>query len=399
MLSLKDLQGIAQQATEHRDLFANNEQSVKTSLVLPFIGGLGYDYLSPTEVIAEYTADVGIKRGEKVDYAVMRDGEPIILFECKALSNALGVSEISQLFRYFQSTNADIGVLTNGAIYKFFSDLNGAGRMDDTPFLEVDIRCATEADIIELRRFSKDAFDADAIKTAAINARQVSVLKQYLESVYELPDDEFARLLLRKMIPEGRISKGRVEEYRGLVKQAFHEFVREHSDAGNSADTPQVAVDGDLDPTSDQTQALLEQALTPIAEPVQPPPLILPNPVGEWQPLSDIQPQAGAPRPAEIMFPDNISASIRYWSDVIVECVRWLTDNGHLNATHCPVQIGSSYIIAAHPIHPNGNAFRYYKEVNSLYINSNYSARDSVRNARLIIERAGLDASQFKVRC
>lgn len=187
MLSLKDLQDLAQQATEHRDLFANNEQSVKTSLVLPFIGGLGYDYLSPTEVIAEYTADVGIKRGEKVDYAVMRDGEPIILFECKALSNALGVSEISQLFRYFQSTNAAIGVLTNGVIYKFFSDLIDAGRMDDTPFMEVDIRCATESDISELRRFSKDVFDADAIKSAAINAKQVSALKEYWEACMSAP--------------------------------------------------------------------------------------------------------------------------------------------------------------------------------------------------------------------
>jgi len=396
MLSLKDLQDLAQQATEHSGLFANNEQSVKTSLVLPFIGGLGYDYLSPTEVIAEYTADVGIKRGEKVDYAVMRDGEPIILFECKALSNALGVSEISQLFRYFQSTNAAIGVLTNGVIYKFFSDLIDAGRMDDTPFMEVDIRCATEADISELRRFSKDVFDADAIKSAAINAKQVSVLKEYLGSVYERPDDEFARLLLRKLI-SGRVSKGRVEEHRGLVRQAFHEFVRERSEPMDSADTPQGAIDGELNSTLDQTQASPAQPPAPIAAPIQAPPLIVPSPGGEWQPLSDVQPQAGG-RPAEIMFPDNISTAIRYWSDAVVEIVRWLTDNGHLNASHCPVQHGNRYIIATQPVHPNGNAFITYKEVNALYVHTNYNARESARNARLIIERAGLDASQFKVR-
>ena len=396
MLSLKDLQDLAKQATEHRDIFANNEQSVKTSLVLPFIGGLGYDYLSPTEVIAEYTADVGIKRGEKVDYAVMRDGEPIILFECKALSNALGVSEISQLFRYFQSTNADIGVLTNGVIYKFFSDLIDAGRMDDTPFMEVDIRCATEDDIAELGRFSKDIFDADGIKSAVINAKRVSVLKEYLGSVYERPDDEFARLLLRKLI-SGSISKRRLEEHRDLVKLAFHEFVRQHSESGDSADTPQDASDGELSSTLDQTQAAPAQPPVPIAAPVQAPPLIVPNPVGEWQPLSDVQPQAGG-RPSEIMFPDNLSVAIRYWSEVVVESVRWLADNGYLNATHCPVQLGSSYIVATQPIHPNGNAFKNRKEVNAFYVNTNYSAGASARNARLIIESAGLDASQFKVR-
>ena len=397
MLSLKDLQDIAKRAEEHFGLYANNEQSAKISLVQPFIGGLGYDYLSPTEVIAEYTADVGIKRGEKVDYAVMRDGEPIILFECKALSNALGVSEISQLFRYFQSTNAAIGVLTNGVIYKFFSDLIDAGRMDDTPFLDVDIRCATEADILELGRFSKDIFDADGIKTAAVNAKQASVLKEYLESVYERPDDEFARLLLRKLI-SGRVSKGRVEEHRDLVKRAFHEFVRENSVSANSADTPQDASDGELNSTLDQTQASPAQPSAPIARPVQAPPLIVPNPGGEWQPLSEIQLQYGASRPSEIMFPDNLSVAIRYWIDTVVESVRWLTDNGYLNASHCPVQLGSSYIIAIQPVHPNGNAFNYHKEVNALYINTSYSAKASARNARLIIERAGLDASQFKVR-
>ena len=260
----------------------------------------------------------------------------------------------------------------------------------------MDIRCATEADVLELGRFSKDVFDADGIKSAVINAKRVSVLKEYLGSVYERPDDEFARLLLRKLIPN-RISKGRVEEHRGLVKRAFHEFVRQHSESGDSADTPQDASGGELDSTLDQTQADPAQPPVPIAAPVQAPPLIVPNPVCEWQPLSDVQPQAGG-RPAEIMFPDNLSVAIRYWSEVVVESVRWLADNGYLNATHCPVQLGSHYIIATQPVHPNGNAFKRHREVNALYINTNYSAKASARNARLIIERAGLDASQFKVR-
>lgn len=395
MLSLKDLQDLAQQATEHRDLFANNEQSTKTSLVLPFIGGLGYDYLSPTEVIAEYIADIGIKRGEKVDYAVMRDSEPIILFECKALSNALGVSEISQLFRYFQSTNAAIGVLTNGVIYKFFSDLTDAGRMDDTPFLEVDIRRATEADLIELQRFSKDAFDADAIKTAAINAKQVSVLKEYLGSVYDRPDDEFARLLLRKMI-SGRISEARVEEHRGLVKQAFHEFVRENSVSANSADTPQDASDGELNFALGQTQVPF-----PIAGPIQSQPTSAPNPGDGWHRLSDIHPQIGDPPPIEIMLPGNLCVAIRYWNDIVAESVRWLSNKGHLTANQCPIQRATHlrrYIVASSPEHPTGAKFSSSKEVNGFYINTDYTCDDLVRNARLIIERAGLDASQFKVR-
>ena len=46
------------------------EEAAKTALVMPFIQALGYDVFNPSEVIPEYTADVGTKKGEKVDYAI-----------------------------------------------------------------------------------------------------------------------------------------------------------------------------------------------------------------------------------------------------------------------------------------------------------------------------------------
>lgn len=59
------------------------EEATKTSLTLPFIQILGYDIFNPSEVNPEFVADLGIKKGEKVDYAIMKDGEPILLIECK----------------------------------------------------------------------------------------------------------------------------------------------------------------------------------------------------------------------------------------------------------------------------------------------------------------------------
>lgn len=51
-------------------------EATKTALVLPFLNSvLGYDVLDPTEVVPEFTADTGIEKGEKVDYALMKDGE------------------------------------------------------------------------------------------------------------------------------------------------------------------------------------------------------------------------------------------------------------------------------------------------------------------------------------
>lgn len=54
------------------------EEATKNALVMPFIDALGYDIFNPKEVVPEFTADVGTKKGEKVDYAIMQDGEVII---------------------------------------------------------------------------------------------------------------------------------------------------------------------------------------------------------------------------------------------------------------------------------------------------------------------------------
>ena len=65
----------------------------------------------------EFTADYGLRAGEKVDYAVMRNGSPVILIECKKLGDSLDASRASQLARYFVHTPARIAVLTDGLIY------------------------------------------------------------------------------------------------------------------------------------------------------------------------------------------------------------------------------------------------------------------------------------------
>ena len=55
------------------------EESTKHAFILPFINALGYDTFNPTEVIPEFTADIGVKKGEKVDYAIIQDDKPIFI--------------------------------------------------------------------------------------------------------------------------------------------------------------------------------------------------------------------------------------------------------------------------------------------------------------------------------
>ena len=111
------------------------EEATKHALVMPFIYQvLGYNVFDPTEVVPEFTADVGTKKGEKVDYAIMSDGEPVMIFECKRYGSDLSADHTSQLYRYFGVTAARFGVLTNGAIYRFFRTLANRTRWTRSRF-------------------------------------------------------------------------------------------------------------------------------------------------------------------------------------------------------------------------------------------------------------------------
>ena len=138
------------------------EEATKMSLIVPLFQIMGYDVFNPLEFCPEYTADVGIKKGEKVDYAILENGEPNILIECKSCTEQLD-KHSSQLFRYFGTTPAKFGILTNGIIYRFYTDLEESNKMDLVPFLELDITNIKDSSIIQLKKFCKENFDKDSI--------------------------------------------------------------------------------------------------------------------------------------------------------------------------------------------------------------------------------------------
>jgi hypothetical protein len=147
--SMADLQS---KLREHREILATEEAS-KTTLVLPFLRALGYDIFNPSEVKAEFTCDVGTKKGEKVDYALCVGGEVTILVECKPVTSELSIKHASQLFRYFSTTNARVALLTNGVIYQFFTDSERANMMDDKPFFTFNLESFRKSDIKHLATF------------------------------------------------------------------------------------------------------------------------------------------------------------------------------------------------------------------------------------------------------
>jgi len=203
------------------------EEATKNAFVMPFISTiLGYDVFNPLEVVPEFNADVGIKKGEKIDYAIMRDGEVQMLMECKKSTEPLKIENASQLYRYFAVTNARIAVLTNGQVYQFYTDLDAPNKMDSKPFLVLDLLDIDETLIPELRKLTKDVFDLDSIISAAGELKYVGQIKRTIASQFKEPEEEWIRFFTSRVY-EGAITQRVREQFAPLVTKATKQFLND----------------------------------------------------------------------------------------------------------------------------------------------------------------------------
>lgn len=215
----EDLQRLSVQIAERKDHVANEEMA-KQALIIPFLQVLGFDVFNPLEVRPEYVADFGKKKGEKVDYAVFKDKNPIMFIEAKGVNEKLENHD-AQLARYFNSTpEVKLGIITNGVEYKFFTDLDTNNIMDDAPFLRIDITNLSENDIESLSKFRKEAFETCELVSFAEELIYTSNLNKKLEELFKNPSDEFIRLLI-KSFSDSRITTNVVERFRPIVKKSI----------------------------------------------------------------------------------------------------------------------------------------------------------------------------------
>lgn len=215
---------------EKRSLHASEkaltEEATKTSVILPFIRTLGFDPFDLDEVVPEFIADVGTKKGEKVDFALRIKGETTILIEVKPTTTALGSTQHSQLYRYFGVTDAKLAILTNGREAWFFSDIDATNKMDKKPFFKFDFQRHDENQIEELSRFQKDIFSIEAILEAASTLKYSHAASQYLKQQLSNPSDSFIKLIGRQ-IHDGMLTKSVVEQLRPAIQSALDNIIRD----------------------------------------------------------------------------------------------------------------------------------------------------------------------------
>jgi hypothetical protein len=219
---------LADQIRKHKaDI--QTEEATKTAFVMPFIGSvLGYDVFNPTEVIPEFVADVGVKKGEKIDYAIVHDGQVQVLIEVKKIGIDLNFEHASQLFRYFAVTTARIAILTNGESYQFYTDLDAPNKMDSKPFLVLDFADIDETLLPDLAKLRKESFNLDSVLGSAEELKYIGALKRVLVGLFRQPADDWVKFLAARVY-DGNVTARVREQFVPLVGKAMRQFLNEQA--------------------------------------------------------------------------------------------------------------------------------------------------------------------------
>lgn len=205
------------------------EEATKTAFIIPFIKEvLGYDVTDPREVIPEYTADVGVKKGEKVDFAIKSGNDFRFLIEAKKIGEPLSLNHANQLVRYFNVTDTEFAILTNGEVYQFYAQLDAANRMDETPFMTLDLSDIDARIFPHLEMCTKSRFDSDTIAASAEQLKYVTELRKALASELKAPSADMVKLLASRVTTR-RMTASTLDSFTSMVTTAASQLLKDEA--------------------------------------------------------------------------------------------------------------------------------------------------------------------------
>ena len=198
----------------------STEEATKNAFIMPLIASLGYDVFNPFEVVPEMDCDLIRKKGEKIDYAIMKDENPILLIECKHCKQDLNLHD-TQLQKYFVASKSRFGVLTNGIEYRFYTDLEKVNIMDERPFLVVNMLDLSDADIEQLKKFHKSYYNEDNVLSTANELKYTTEINDIFNKEIHSPTSDFVRFFAKQIYTTGQITQKVVEMFTPLVKKSM----------------------------------------------------------------------------------------------------------------------------------------------------------------------------------
>lgn len=224
-MDFKDqIQQLADRIGKQKDSIAT-EEATKNAFVMPMLTALGYDVFNPFEVVPELDCDLVKKKGEKIDYAIMKNGNPILLMECKHCNQDLNLHD-TQLQKYFVASKARFGVLTNGIEYRFYTDLEKPNIMDEKPFLLINMLDLSENDIEQLKKFHKSYYDEAEVLSTANELKYTTELKSILNREFSSPSPEFVKFFTSQVY-NGKVMQSVIDQFTPLVKKSITNIIND----------------------------------------------------------------------------------------------------------------------------------------------------------------------------
>jgi predicted type IV restriction endonuclease len=204
----KQIERICHFITHHREHFKNNEEQVKTSLVLPLLRKLGWDDSNPLEVSFEArTSD-----GGRIDILLIGKNNSKFLIEVKNLSKNLK-DYIDQFGRYAFNRGIPCGALTNGQKWICLKSFEPNTNLKDRIIIEIDLcednllkiyavlSCLTKAKTEEFEKCVKNNLTSICIqienlkgkisKTFKCNSEICNILLSFCENYFSSLKEDF----------------------------------------------------------------------------------------------------------------------------------------------------------------------------------------------------------------
>jgi len=208
---------------------AQSEEATKQFLILPFLQLLGYDPLDPDEVVPEADASFSDKFRNRVDYAISKEGVPVMAVEAKKVGS-LSEANRGELKGYYNAVpTVKLGILTDGLIFQLFSDTEEENLMDNEPFAVIDLTQVAQEQITDdafdaLLKLRRGTFDPADIGADARRKIYISEYVSVLERLFNDPDEPFVRVLMDIAGIEGRRMPRLLEEHTLYISEAMNAF-------------------------------------------------------------------------------------------------------------------------------------------------------------------------------
>lgn len=240
----QDSQGLLEKLKELAEKIAKdkanikNEAQTRTGFVNPFLKALDYKLDDIRIIVPEY--DVGDNKDKKVDYAILRNGKPLVLIEIKHHQEDLN-KHTNQLKNYFAlCADCNFAILTNGLEYRFFSNTEKLRTMDSEPFMVLNLEStplesSLTSEKLAILDLFKQAKLSSKIATIRTNAKAMleknaqnaicATIKVFLEKEMSKPSNEFVGFVIDKKFNGTKKTAQKIKEFRDYITRACREMI------------------------------------------------------------------------------------------------------------------------------------------------------------------------------